>query len=75
MKQPLHVIHVEDSEQDCELIQHLLSREGLRCEVKRVETQPQLIDSLTNNECDLILSDYTLPDFNGLKALEIASAL
>lgn len=75
MKQPLHIIHVEDSEPDGELVKQLLRRDGLNCEIKRVETRPQLVDALTRSDCDLILSDYTLPGFNGMQALEVALAL
>lgn len=75
MKQPLRVIHVEDSEEDSDLVKKLLLREGLACEIERVETHTQLVDLLFDSECDLILSDCTLPHFNGFKALEIALAL
>jgi signal transduction histidine kinase len=75
MKQPLRVIHVEDSEEDSGLVKQLLLREGLACEIERVETHSQLVDSLIDGEYDLILSDCTLPHFSGFKALELASAL
>ena len=75
MEHPLHIIHVEDSEDDCELIKRLLVRDGLDCEIRRVETRSQLVDSLAHTECDLVLADCTLPQFSGFQALEITSAL
>jgi two-component system, cell cycle sensor histidine kinase and response regulator CckA len=75
MNQPLRVIHVEDSVEDSEMVKHLLLSEGLACEIERIETQSQLVDLLFDTECDLILSDCTLPHFSGFKALEIASSL
>ncbi len=75
MKQLLRVLHIEDSREDSELIQNLLRREGINCEVRRVETRPTLFDALQNDTFDLILADCKLPNFSGLHALEIAHAL
>ncbi|HEX4139508.1 MAG TPA: ATP-binding protein [Candidatus Methylacidiphilales bacterium] len=75
MSEPLRIIHVEDSPQDVDLIKHSLVLEGYAPEVKRVETRAELLDALTHDEFDLILSDYTLPKFSGSQALEIASAI
>jgi two-component system, cell cycle sensor histidine kinase and response regulator CckA len=74
MKQSLRVIHVEDSIADSELIGRLLQEEGLDCNIYRVETRDHLVEALRASECDLILSDCTLPQFHGLEALEIARA-
>jgi two-component system cell cycle sensor histidine kinase/response regulator CckA len=75
MKQALHILHVEDSPQDSELVRHMLEDDGLACEFQRVETYSQLFEALEHSECDLILSDCTLPQFSGLQALKIANAL
>ena len=75
MSEPLKIVHVEDSPEDVELIKHSLQREGYAPEVNRVETRAALLDALTHGDCDLILSDYTLPEFSGMQALEISSAL
>lgn len=74
MKSPLHIIHVEDSMADSELVQQMLKRDGFECEVQRVETQDQLTNALRDSKCDLILSDCTLPQFHGLEALRVAQA-
>lgn len=75
MKQPLHVLHIEDSEEDSELINRLLSNNGIPCEIKRVETRSAVFDALQTHSFDLILSDCKLPGFSGHHALEIAHAL
>jgi two-component system cell cycle sensor histidine kinase/response regulator CckA len=70
--QALHVIHVEDSPDDSELVQRMLKDSGIACNVRRVETREQLVEALQAPQCDLILSDCTLPRFHGLEALEVA---
>jgi hypothetical protein len=46
MKEALHIIHVEDSLDDCALVQRMLEAEGLECTIDRVETQQQLVEAL-----------------------------
>jgi len=75
MKQPLRVLHLEDSRRDCELIEDLLLKAGIACKTKRVETGADFFDALQNELFDLILADCRLPTFSGLQALEIAQAL
>ncbi len=75
MKPSLRVIHVEDCHSDSELVRHMLKADGFDCEVKRVETRGELIDALEQSECDLILSDCSMPQFHGLEALHVAHAL
>jgi signal transduction histidine kinase len=75
MSEPLRIVHVEDSSDDVELIKESLTREGYAPQVRRVETRAELLDALTHGECDLILSDYSLPHFSGTQALEIAHAM
>ena len=75
MNEPLRIVHVEDSEEDVELIKQSLWREGFAPEIQRVQTRPELVEALSHSDCDLILSDYTLPGFSGTQALEIAHTL
>ncbi len=69
MKELLHFIHVEDIAADSELIIHLLNDNGFDCRVRRVETRGQLLGALEEPDCDIILSDCTLPQYSGLEAL------
>jgi two-component system, cell cycle sensor histidine kinase and response regulator CckA len=75
MKQALNILHIEDSAEDSELITRLLINNGFKCQVTRIDTRPQVFDALEKNSFDLILADCQLPDFSGLRALEIAHAL
>jgi signal transduction histidine kinase len=75
MKKLLHVLHIEDSEEDSELAKELLLSNGLPCEIKRVDSRTRVFDALEGGSFDLILADCKLPGFSGLHALEIAHAL
>ncbi|MDX6443901.1 MAG: hypothetical protein QOH71_975 [Blastocatellia bacterium] len=73
MMSPLRILHVEDNPNDAELIQAMLETEGITSHVMRVETQADFVASIERGDFDLILADYTLPSFDGLSALKIAS--
>ena len=70
----LQVLHLEDSAADADLIATLLRSDGLDCDLRRVETQVEFEAALDLPELDLIISDYTLPGFDGLAALQLARA-
>src|SRR5437870_6168217 len=72
MKPPLRILHLEDNPTDAELIQGILETEGIVRDVTRVETQTDFFASIEHGGFDLILTDYTLPSFDGLSALKIA---
>ena len=75
MKKPLQVIHVEDCFEDSEMVQMMLKAAGLDCEIHRVETRDELVEVLQKSNCDIILSDCSLPHFHGLEALQIARVI
>ena len=68
---PLRVLHLEDSVPDHELALLHLLRAGLRVDVLRVDSEAGLRDALATQEWDVVLSDFNLPGFNGLRAQEI----
>ncbi len=72
MKQALHILHLEDDRYDGELIRQILKAEGLTRDVVRVETGADFAAALGREPFDFILSDYTLPGFNGMAALGMA---
>jgi PAS domain S-box-containing protein len=72
MNGPLRILHLEDDRFDGELLKRLLSHEGLVHEWVRVESSEAFLRALKEGHFDLILSDYTLPSFNGLEALALA---
>lgn len=66
----LNILHLEDSELDHELIVAHLRRGGLGFAITRVETEPEFRRAL-RQDWDLVLSDYNLPGYSGLKALDL----
>jgi two-component system, cell cycle sensor histidine kinase and response regulator CckA len=72
MKTSLRVLHLEDSPRDAELIHSLLEEEGLDCEILHVKTREEFEAAIANNFFDVILSDFALPHYNGLTALDFA---
>ncbi|HUE98808.1 MAG TPA: PAS domain S-box protein, partial [Anaerolineales bacterium] len=74
MKKPLRVLIVEDSEDDALLLIRELRRGGYDVEFERVETSRAMQSALMQKKWDLILSDYSLPEFDAPKALELLKA-
>jgi PAS domain S-box-containing protein len=71
MSQPLHVLVIEDSENDAALLELELERAGYYPEVERVELPEELSEALDRRKWDLVIADYVLPHFNGLAALAL----
>lgn len=71
MKSPLHILHLEDNTNDAELIHSILEADGIVCRITRVDTRSDFIVALEKGDVDLILSDFTLPAFDGLSAAGI----
>ncbi|HUG10707.1 MAG TPA: response regulator [Opitutaceae bacterium] len=63
---------MEDSLRDSELIHAHIGEEWPDVRIKRVETRREFLGALQHEAFDLILSDFTLPEFNGLEALILA---
>jgi len=74
MGQHLKVLIVEDQPTDAELLQYDMRRAGLEFTARRVETQEAFERELQEFEPDLILSDFSMPSFDGLSALDLAQA-
>ncbi len=74
MTPKLQLLAVEDSETDAELIARSLGKAGLTFDIQRVETESDFVSALQRRTPALILSDFSLPQFNGLRALDLAIA-
>ncbi len=70
MPQPLKVLLVEDNLDDAELVARELRRAGFEPDWQRVDTEAEYLGRL-HSELDLVLSDYVMPQFSGLRALEL----
>ena len=66
----LRVIIAEDRPVDAELVVLELEREGFAPDWVRVDTAPDLIAALETHP-DLVTSDWSMPRFSGLDALEV----
>jgi PAS domain S-box-containing protein len=74
MKDSISILLFEGSVPDAELICTQLEKSGVSAEVDRVVTCNDFEHALATGTHDLILSDYTLPEFDGLTALELSIA-
>jgi signal transduction histidine kinase len=72
--QPLRVLVVEDDPADAELLELELLRGGFAPKIHRVQTAETMQQALDSAEWDLVLCDYMMPRFNGLRALELLKA-
>ncbi len=69
----LRLLHLEDSEVDHELALARLRHGGLRVRMRRVDSEAEFLGALAQ-EWDAIISDYNLPGFSGLVALDLLKA-
>jgi|CXWL01.1.fsa_nt_gi PAS domain S-box-containing protein len=72
MSEPLRILIVEDSPADATLVDWELRRAGILFVSRVVETESEFLAALRELPPDLILSDYSLPTFDGMTALRLA---
>ncbi|EKM99456.1 MULTISPECIES: response regulator [unclassified Acidocella] len=72
---PVRVLLLEDSAVDAELVAAHLRKAELEAEITCVATQADFRAALKRDTHDVVLADYSLPDFDGLSALAIAQEL
>jgi len=72
MKQTLNILILEDNPSDAELMKVELKKANIETQsIEVVDNKNDFIQALNTSKPDLILSDYTLPQFDALSALEI----
>jgi EAL domain-containing protein (putative c-di-GMP-specific phosphodiesterase class I)/CheY-like chemotaxis protein len=69
----LRLLIVDDNVADAELDAHLIANAGYPCIWRRVERETELRAALERFRPDLIISDFTLPSYDGLSALDLAA--
>jgi len=67
----LHLLIIEDSEDDAAIVMRELTKAGYEVVVTRVDTADALIDALKDCNWDVAIADYKMPSFSGTQALEI----
>jgi signal transduction histidine kinase len=71
----LRLLHLEDSEADHILTLAHLNRGGLSVDAVRIDSEAEFLAALDPAEhWDVIVSDYNLPGFSGLVALDLLKA-
>jgi PAS domain S-box-containing protein len=74
VKRDLNVLIVEDAEDDAHLMLHEVKRGGYSVYSERVETKKDMQAALSSRSWDIILSDYSMPHFSAMAALETLKA-
>ncbi len=74
MDREFRILVLEDSQQDFDLLQRELRKGEVSFLARRVQTRPAFVSELEDFQPDLILSDYSMPAFDGLTALGIVRA-
>ncbi len=67
----LRLLLVEDNPDDAELVMRTLRKGGYSLDSLRVDNEKDLREALENSSWDIVLSDYSIPGFSGLAALEV----
>ena len=68
---PVRILVVEDRPEDRELIEYELTRAKVRFESRVAETREDFLQELRAFRPDVVLSDFSLPQFDALEALAI----
>lgn len=71
MKRLLRALIVEDAPDDAQLIVIQLEQGGFDVHSERVDSAQALTEALEASQWDVIVCDYVMPGFSGLKALQI----
>jgi PAS domain S-box-containing protein len=71
MGKPLKVLLIEDSEDDAFLLTRKLKIDGFDPQITRVDTAEKMKLEILRDNWDVIISDFALPKFDGLSALQV----
>ena len=71
MNKSIRVLIVDDSEDDALIIVLELKRCGYKPIYKRVDTRNDMLEALHSEEWDIVLADYSMPNFSTAEALKI----
>jgi PAS domain S-box-containing protein len=69
-----HIIHLEDDPLDREWVAATLARAGLNLDLVQVDNHEAFLKALARQQPDIIISDYSIPGYDGVQALNLAKA-
>lgn len=72
MNTKIKILHLEDSLKDSELIHSIIESGAIGHEYFLADNEKDFNNILETENIDIILSDYSLPDYNGNEALKLA---
>jgi signal transduction histidine kinase len=72
MNKPVQILHLENSPRDAELVRNKLHQGGIVCVLRIASNRAEYEAALVKTRFDLVLSDYSLTDYDGMAALALA---
>ena len=74
MNNPVLILYLEDDPRDAGLMRDKLQQANIGCELRVASDRAEYEAALAQTRFDLILSDYKLPNYDGMAALALARA-
>ena len=71
----LRLLHLEDNGDDVELVRAALARDGVDCDILAVDSGAAYLAALQQSYFDAVLSDSSVPGYDGSEALSAARTL
>lgn len=73
MKTDIKILHLEDEPEVSTMVERIMDANGMQISLDRVQTGHDFETKLGKNEYDLILADFSLPDYDGFSALKFVT--
>ncbi|HWB61152.1 MAG TPA: PAS domain S-box protein, partial [Chthoniobacteraceae bacterium] len=74
-KPQIRIIHLEDNLQDRELVAAMLAAAEIECDITHADSHDTFEKALAEVDAQLIISDFTMPGYTGVRALQLAQQL
>ncbi len=71
MDNSLRVLIIEDCVSDADLVLRILERAGYAIVAQRVETAAQMCEAIKSQHWNIVISDFSLPQFDAFSALRL----
>jgi len=71
--QDLKILIIDDVPDDAELVAVQLKQQGIKFSWKHVDNAQKLKNALIHSAWDIVITDYSMPGFDGIEALRIVN--